>query len=350
LLSRGQVILVLAVVCAAGSGAFAAEPAEVEALIQEANKFRREGKDGMALPLMRKAYDQATTARTAAQLGLVEVALGYWLQAEQHLEEALSSPRDPWIHQNRMELERVLAGVRASIGEVEIVGQPVGAEVTVNGQSVGTLPLSKPVRVGDGPVRLEVRADGYQSPVQTLTMSKGAKQKVDVRLARAIGAQPSPSAPMPVDAPSAMVAKAAEPAQTGAHRPGAPTAAWVAAGAAAAAVGVGVVGAGIWVGKRDDFDKKTAPVLEAGVPTQRRTRDCGVQNHNRGGEECARIYDSMTRAKTIAAIGYVSGGVLALGAGALFLLSPRTESRNQYASVVCAPTVGAFGGACRLAF
>jgi hypothetical protein len=147
-----------------------------------------------------------------------------------------------------------------------------------------------------------------------------------------------------------MVAKAAEPAQTGARRPGAPTAAWVAAGAAAAAVGVGVVGSVIWVGKRDDFDNHTAPVFEAGVPTQRRTRDCGVQNDNRGGEECARIYDSMTRAKTIAAIGYVSGGVLALGAGALFLLSPRTESRNQYASVVCAPTVGAFGGACRLAF
>jgi hypothetical protein len=76
------------------SFAWASEPAEVEALIEQANKFRRDGKDGKALPLMRKACDLATTARTAAQLGLVEMALGYWLQAEQHLTEALSSPRD----------------------------------------------------------------------------------------------------------------------------------------------------------------------------------------------------------------------------------------------------------------
>ena len=206
------IVPLVALLCLDAAQAYAADPAEVEALIEQANAFRRDGKDGKALPLMRKAYDLATTARTAAQLGLVEVALGYSLSAEQHLTEALSSPRDPWIHQNRKELERVLAGVRASIGEIGIVGHPEGAEVVVNGQSAGTLPLPKPVRVGDGPVRVEVHAAGYQSSVQTLTMSKGAKQQVDVRLARAIGAQPSPSAPMPVDAPSAMVAKAAEPA------------------------------------------------------------------------------------------------------------------------------------------
>lgn len=329
----------------------AIEPAEVERLIEEANKFRREGKDGKALPLMRKAYDLATTARTAAQLGLVEVALGYWLQAEQHLEEALSSPRDPWIHQNRAELERVLAGVRASIGEIEIVGQPVGAEVVVNGQTMGTLPLSKPVRVGDGPVRLEVKADGYRPSVQTLTMSKGAKQQVDVRLARAFGALPSPSPSKVEAATPAVNASAPELELPESDRSGTPTAAWVTAGAAAAALGVGVVGSAIWVGKRNDFDGHTAPVLDnVGMPTHQRVRDCGAENENRGGEECARIYDSMTRAKTIAAIGYVAGGLLAVGAGALFLLTPSAEGRDQHASVVCTPTFDAVGGACRFAF
>jgi hypothetical protein len=354
-LSRVQVILVLAVVCMAGSGAFAAEPAEVEALIKEANKFRREGKDGMALPLMRKAYDLATTARTAAQLGLVEVALGYWLQAEQHLVEALSSQRDPWIHQNRVELQRVLAGVRASIGEIEIAGEPAGAEVLVNGQSEGTLPLPKPVRVGDGPVRLEVRARGYKPSIQVLTMSKGVAQSVDVRLARDPSAPPPPavaeSGPRKsAEAPPAIAERVPDGAKPEA-RSGTRTAAWLAAGAATVAVGVGAVGSVTWVRKREQFDNHTVPVLDnSGMATFQRRRDCGIQNENRGGEECARIYDDMNRAKTLMAIGYVAGGVLAAGALTLFLLEPSQERGADRVALACSPSLTVVGGSCRLAF
>src|SRR5687768_10542928 len=54
----------------------AAEPTDVEAILAEANDLRRQGKDHKALPLMQKAHDLASTSRTAAQLGLVEIALG----------------------------------------------------------------------------------------------------------------------------------------------------------------------------------------------------------------------------------------------------------------------------------
>jgi hypothetical protein len=158
------------------------EPAEVEALIEQANTYRRQGMDHKALPLMQKAYNLAHTARTAAQLGLVEIALGYWLQAERHLAESLTSTRDPWIHKNRAELERALAGVRASIGEVDIQGAPAGAEVFVNGQLVGSLPLSKPPRVGDGPVHVEVKAVGFKTSIHDLTMTRGRRQALTVKL------------------------------------------------------------------------------------------------------------------------------------------------------------------------
>jgi hypothetical protein len=346
-MSSRQVVPLIAALVLSAVRASASEPAEVEVLIQEANQLRREGKDGMALPLMRRAYDMATTARTAAQLGLVEVALGYWLPAEQHLVEALSSPRDPWIHQNRAELERVLAGIRASIGEIEVVGQPPGSEVVVNGQSVGILPLAKPVRVGDGPVRVEVRADGYRPSIQTLTMSKGAKQQVDVRLARVTGALAS----LPIAEPTADIADQATGPANGRGRTGSRTAAWVTAGAATAAVGVGVVASLTWASKRDEFDNHTVPVLDnAGVATIRRRKDCGVQNDNRGGEDCARLYDQVNRAKTIAVVGYVSGGLLAAGAATLFLLAPSPEAPRAHAGVTCAPTLVAVGGICRLAF
>src|SRR4051812_16035681 len=79
----------------------AADPTEIEDLIRQGNDLRRAGKDERALPLLRKAYDLAGTPRTAAQLGLVEVALGYRLEAERHLSESLASPRDVWVRKNR---------------------------------------------------------------------------------------------------------------------------------------------------------------------------------------------------------------------------------------------------------
>jgi hypothetical protein len=328
------------------SMASASDPAEVESLIEQANKLRREGKDGKALPLMRKAYDLATTARTAAQLGLVEVALGYWLQAEQHLTEALSSPRDPWIHQNRVELERVLVGVRSSIGEVRVEGEPAGAEVLLNGQLIGVLPLARPVRVGDGPVRLEVRAEGYRTSTQTITMSKGGAQQVDVRLPRDLSAVAPPEATSSTssDPPTSVVKRAP---QAGGNR----TVAWLTAGAATIALGVGAVGSVTWLRRRDEFDNHTVPALDsAGMATNRLRKDCGVQNDNRGGEDCARLYDDMNRAKTVAAIGYLSGGLLAAGAATLFVLQPSAGVGVTRTSIACAPTISAVGGACRLVF
>ena len=333
--------------------ASASEPAEVEALIEQANNLRRDGKDGKALPLMQKAYNMAGTARTAAQLGLVEVALGYWLQAEQHLAEALSSPRDPWIHQHRAELQRVLAGVKESIGELSVQGEPAGAEVVVNGQSVGTLPLSKPVRVGDGPVRLEVRAAGYQTSSQTLRMSKGAGQRVDIRLARAavvVSPQESPPTKVAERSPSLVEQM---PEQTSAAGPPATRmAAWATAAAATAALGVGVAGSLTWIKKRDAFDNHTTFVLDnSGMPTNRTRNDCGAQNENRGGDECLRLYDQMNGAKTFAVIGYVSGALLAAGAATLFLLAPsRDGNETIQSSLVCAPTLATVGGNCRLVF
>ena len=333
------------------SAARAREPAAVEALIEQANDLRRQGKDGKALPLARKAYDLAGTARTAAQLGLVEVALGYWLPAEQHLLEALASTRDPWIHKNRGELERVLVGVRASIGELQIEGAPPGAEVFVNGQLAGTLPLPRPIRVGDGPVRLEVRARGHVASSQKLIMHKGAAQRVDVRLARLVErSNPSKSAPDTQALPSASLLANRPQTDPVSRRAGYRTAAWVTAAVATAALGVGVAESIVWMTKRDEFDNHTALVHDnSGTVTTH--KDCGVRNPNRGGDACQGFYDDMNRAKTFAGIGYVSAAILAGGATTLFILAHAGKATSTHHAVIaCTPTVETVGGACRFVF
>ena len=73
----------------------AGDSAEAEALIRQGVELRAQKKDERALPLFEKAYQLSRTPRTAGQLGLVEIALGYFVDAEKYLSEALGSPDHP---------------------------------------------------------------------------------------------------------------------------------------------------------------------------------------------------------------------------------------------------------------
>jgi hypothetical protein len=148
----------------------AAEPIDVEDLIRQGVELRRQGKDARSLPLFEEAYRLAPTPRSAAQLGLVEMALGYRLEAERHLHEALSAPHDIWVQRHRDQLEESLGKVRSAIGELIVNGSPIGAEVRVNGNRVGQLPLLAPIRLGEGPASIELRAPGYTSVFQKLSI------------------------------------------------------------------------------------------------------------------------------------------------------------------------------------
>jgi hypothetical protein len=151
--------------------------AEVEDLIRRGTELRRKGEDATALPLYQKAYELAGgTPRTAAQLGLVETALDYRLEAEAHLTEALSAKNEVWINRNRAVLEQTLRGVKAGIGEVTVTGSPAGAEVIVAGRSQGRLPLATPVRVVAAKAKVELRAEGY-APASVTVMVQGQSQE-----------------------------------------------------------------------------------------------------------------------------------------------------------------------------
>jgi tetratricopeptide (TPR) repeat protein len=145
-----RVVLVAVVMLVAGGVASAADSAEAEDLIAKGVELRRQGRDERALPLFQKAYQLAPSPRTAGQLGFAEMAVGYWLDAEQHMTEALETLDHPWVAKNRGLLEQALTTVRSNIGEIAIDGPQVGATLSVNNHPAGTFPLSGPVRVGKG--------------------------------------------------------------------------------------------------------------------------------------------------------------------------------------------------------
>jgi len=350
-------------------GARAQSPAdEAEALIRQGTELRHNGEDARALPYFEGAYHLSRNPRTAAQLGLVKMALGYCVDAEGLLDEALAVPEHPWIARNRAILEQTRANARKSVGEVTVAGSPAGAQVLVNGRPAGTMPLAAPLRLDRGPAELQVRAPGYVPASRALTIAAGSRETVSITLSpvAAPGAPPisSPATAPPVPAvaagpPAAMLASPAgppdraagnEPPAVEASRPLKPLA-FIAGGLATASVVFAIVETVTAAHRSDDFNNHTGPAPTAGDPT-RRAPDCQTAQLS---DDCRAVRDAWQRARTLAIVGYVGAGVLAGTSAALFALAhhdARADSSSPGTAprLACAPTLPSPGLSCALRF
>jgi PEGA domain len=306
-----------------GPLAQAADPAEVETLIQQGNDLRKKGRDGAALPLFQRAYDLERTPRTAGQLGTVETAMGYWLSAERHLMEALESPRHPWVARNFPQLEATLREVRANIGELEIVGAPAGAEILINGRSEGITPLSRPLRVGDGTAQITIRAQGFEDQLASVRVTGGKRERLEAALkpapkgtpkaARASRTGGATGKKSGAAAPPGYIGDATAQAAQPSSVPGwvRPTA-WVTGALAVVALGVGVYGY---------LDMST----NERTFNERRTDDgkvaCSTAYENYGGSFCRNLRERALASQKLGLIGLQVGAVLAAGSVVAFLWS-----------------------------
>ncbi|HXU06287.1 MAG TPA: PEGA domain-containing protein [Polyangia bacterium] len=370
--------------------AHAGDSAEAESLIRQGVELRAQKKDERALPLFEKAYQVSRSPRTAGQLGLVEMALGYFVDAEKYLGEAVASPDHPWVAKNLATLKAQLATAKGQIGELFIIGEPNGAEVLVNGKSVGKLPLSGPVRLDKGRVDVQVRAAGYVSSSDTVTMVGGKREDRSYRLKREAVAvapppvvapppapvappPPAPSMPKPAEtkpaAPTVAIATpppAPEPAAapaatqpaasiTATHAPAAsdhanlrPVAWGVGIGAGAALL-FGAVEGVLAIKKRNEFNNHLGPDPSDPFNPDAKITDCNTAAPT---PACKAIEDAWSRDRTLSIVGLVAGGVLAGGAAVLWVMSSPKDHAGSVGStaLACVPDIGSRGVACRLQF
>ena len=356
----------------------AGDSAEAEALIRQGVELRAQKKDERALPLFEKAYQVSRSPRTAGQLGLVEMALGYFVDAEKYLGEAVASPDHPWVAKNLATLKAQLATAKSQIGELYVIGEPVGAEVVVNGKSAGRLPLSGPVRLDKGRVDVQVRAAGYVPISDTVTMVGGKREDRSYRLQReAVAVAPPPpppptttappakempkpvetippapptnvatATPPPADAPPA-ASITATPAPAGEPSSLRPVAYGVAIGAGAALI-FGAVEGVLAIKKRNDFNNHLGPDPNDPSNTGTQITDCNTMAPT---PDCKSIQDSWSRSRTLSIVGFIAGGVLAGGAAALWVISsPKEQAAGTASAFACAPDLGSRGLSCRMQF
>jgi len=165
--------ILLAVVVS--SPARAAEPETADQLVAKGVELRKKGDHAGALRDFQAAHAKEPSGRTLAQMGIAEATLHLWVDAENHLSQALESTM-PWVEKNRATLEQTLQTVRTHTTEISIYGT-TGAVVTLEDKVVGRIPLPSVPRVNEGSVTVKVESRGYKPFAQTLP-AKGGSQLI----------------------------------------------------------------------------------------------------------------------------------------------------------------------------
>ena len=348
MMSTSQYMRVLG---AAAAVLFLASPArattdaeQAEALIREGVKLRSQDKTAQALPMFENAYKISRTPRTAAQLGLCEMELGYWVEAERYLTEALASPDHPWIAKNKGSLKKPLETARANIGELVLTVTPATADVSLNKKPLDRSQIGPPIRLDKGPVDVEVRAQGYEPVRESVTIVGGKREQRTYALvpeaSKPVVAEKFPGAPAPDAGTGAAVTltTAPPPAQPGKNMR---LAAWITGGAAAAALVFGSVEAISAGSKSSAFNDHTSTM--GGVAYH----DCGTADLSDACKSLKSDYDS---ALTLTIVGFAAAGALAATSAVLFVLSSPKEQGGGARAFGCVPDPVGRGVGCTLRF
>ena len=193
--SGARSLVFLAALAALPSTATAGDAADLH--LKRGVRLLSHDKDKEALEEFRAAYALSHSPKAAVQVGLGESSLKLWLDAEQHLSEALRAEDDDWVRQSRAVIEKQLAVVREHLGWLVVTGTP-NTEVSIDGTPIGKLPLpSSRIRRAEGPVAVEGRLQGRPTILKTIEVLGGADRSVRLEFAVAPTAPPTRTVSVP---------------------------------------------------------------------------------------------------------------------------------------------------------
>jgi hypothetical protein len=261
-----------------------------------------------AYPFLLKAWERVKHWQTAASLGTVEVELGKYRAAEQHLSFARGAADLP--AEERPRIDELLERAHIKLGTIRLKATSQGAaQVFMDDELLGVTPLTGPISADPGTHRLEVRS-GERRDGRTVTVATAATQEVSLDLR-------VPDLDKPI---SPSEERGAGERGTGPSWPG------VIALGGAALVGIGV-GAGLWVaadGERSDAQRMfdALPPLGKGACTT---------------PDCKSVHDALAAQATFqtgAAITWGIAGVAAASAVAVWIFTRPSSAKKTGVHVV----------------
>lgn len=275
-----------------------AEEASTPAHAEAAERFERglelyhDGALDAALAEFERAYELTLDYRVLYNIGYVQSQRHRYVEAIEAFERYLKGPDVAEARREQVLAE--LEKLRGRTAWLSLESDVSGATAFVNGVSVGTLPLSQPIRVNPGLCEIRVEKAGYQSTRDTISIVGGDTPRHTVLLTPVASSETSPRTAAPE----------AEPAKVRYNY----TPFWVSA-ASAAALGGGAAVMGVLA-----LNKQSELEAELGDPPS----DPGQVDALRSD------------GKTFAAVadGLAAGAIVAAGIGIYFLIDPPKKKEH----------------------
>jgi hypothetical protein len=295
----------------------------------EGQKAGTKKKWGEAYANLLAAWSLKRHWQIAGVLGWVEVELGKYRDAAEHLAHYLrEAPKDKV--KERQSAEVLLVEARKRVGALQLKVEPAGAEVVVDGQILGKAPLSTEVFVDPGTKVIEARRDGYAPAKRTIEATAGAptqmvamslvKQDASTVLAGSSATHGGRSS----DTKSAAGASARSEAgvKNQGSDEGGPSKGLIIAGIASSvvAIGAGTAFAIVSTGHGTDADDRLQALRQKGG-----SKPCSVPAL---AAECTDVVDALAardRFGNLALWGFLVGGVLGAGTAVYALATPRQK-------------------------
>jgi hypothetical protein len=298
-------------------------PGDAAAHIARGHQRSDEGDDMAALAAYRCAHRLGGSAEALAQIGLAEMALGRWVEAEADLGRALAQEQDRWIRERRARLTAALEKIRDNLGDLLIEGSPPGAEILIDGRKAAELPLGMPLRVPTGRRDIHIRAKGYQAVSRERRIEARSLARETIELVRTSIDQPLPPPPPRQDpVPAATITGG--PAPSPSRWP-----AWTAAALGVASLGVGVGSHVLREQYAQDFNARAEC---DDVPLTSQT--------------CSDLRDDAQDAERLAIVGYAGAALFAATSIILFVASSPSAAAGHGHAIACGAGPGTFGLGC----
>jgi hypothetical protein len=155
---------------------------EARQRFQRGVELYKEGSFDAALAEFNKAYELAPNYRVLFNMAQVQTERHDYVAALKDFEKYLEQGGAEITAERREQVNKEIAALKGRVAELTITADVVGAELLVDGVSVGTLPLSEPVRVSVGVRQLQVKKPGYETSTRTETIAGGENSHFDFQL------------------------------------------------------------------------------------------------------------------------------------------------------------------------
>ena len=278
-----------------------------------------------ARKLLLDLWGQARTYDVGSSLVFVEYQLQHYARAATFAQFAIQNAPPIERPEEIDRLRKALDELKQRVGTVSVIVNRPGADVLVDGEAVGTSPLSSEVYVDVGPHQVEARFTGSVPASQRLDALAGEEYRIELNLAPSSGETAltaSPTGVSPVDSAPA---------------PAGPKPNYTPAIVAASVGGVALIGGVVSLVVSSNHRAEARDALRelSGL------NPCGPGIDTARTQRCEEIADQADGADTFRALGFVGLGA-ALAAGAVtYALWPSSKSERVGAAVV--PTVSGSG-------